>query len=130
MRLEKQWRGKGWNAIFGEYQVCYGATKSEARDFAYRTMETMVSGSYRPRVLIYRNMTAVIWREPAGLAYSISDDDSDGRVPHGSSCHTGELDIDVIERNVRADMAQRATNPADPTSDHGAFILHDGDRED
>lgn len=130
MKIEKQWRGKNWTATFGNYDMVTAPTKNEARELAISTMEQMVSGSYRPRVLIYGNQTAVIWREPQGLCYSISESDADGVVEFGCSCHTGETDINVIERNVRQDMAQRATNVADPASDHSAFIVNDEDREE
>lgn len=127
MELRKAWRGKNWEATFGEYQVVVAPTKTEAREHAYRTMETMVSGDYRARVLIYRNLTAVVWRQPSGWAYSIASDDADGRVHFGCSSHS-DADADDTERQARRHMAQWATTAGAELTDHRAFIVDDEDR--
>src|ERR1044072_1400776 len=130
VELRKAWKSKGWNAEFGEGQVCYGATKSEAREFAYRTMEEMVSGDYRPVVLIHGNLTGVAWRAPAGWSSSISADDSDGRLEFGCIGSGPEKTRAEMERTLRRHMAQYATVTGSDLTDHSAFILNDEDRTD
>jgi hypothetical protein len=128
--IRKAWKGKEWTATFGGYHMVTAPTKAKARELAYKTMEEMVSGDYRARVLLYGNQTAVMYREPAGWVYSISPEDGDGRVAFGSSCHTSQTNGDEVERNVRSHMAQTASVTGTGLTDHSAFILNDEDREE
>lgn len=127
MEIEKAWCSKDWVARFGGYQLVTAPSKAAARELAYQTMEQMVSGDYRARVLIYRNLTAVVWRQPDGWAYSIATDDADGRVAFACSSHSS-ADGDETERQARSHMAQWATSEGPELTDHSAFILDDGDR--
>jgi hypothetical protein len=132
VELRKAWRGKEWTAEFGGYHSVTAASKTEARELAYKTMEEMVAADYRMRVLTYRNLVAMIWRQPAGWHYSIvkADEAENGVLKPGGGCSADWRTIDDVERDVRRHMAQWATASGDDGtfSDHSAFILNDEDR--
>jgi hypothetical protein len=129
--IRKAWKGKEWTAEFGGYHSVTAATKTEARELAYKTMEEMVAADYRMRVLTYGELVAMIWRQPAGYHYSIvkAGEAENGVLKPGGGCSADWKTIDDVERDVRRHMAQWASSlVGEEITDHSAFIVNDEDR--